>query len=1250
MMRILFVIAALAVMAAAYEAPDDCDWTFVDDVEGYAGGVALTCHLNAINSNLEKTNFSVIPSELTRKLTVICNQDFYRVSRLEPASFASLSELTELVLQDCHIDHVPALAFEGLNKLESLSIRTGLPDDRRLAVGIDGFVGISGLKRLEMTGNNLRSIPPNELCNLPELTHLELADNDISSIDDLGVSSSDCLRNLVRLDLHENSISKIGSSLLNLFPKMQDLDLSFNSIETVSQEYTVQEPECSLIALDLSENFIVSMPATFFRECATLTSLKLTNNSLSEVHQFLLKGLSSLETLELSGNQLKTFSGRLTRDLTALKHLSLNRNLLRKLEGSEVFAPMSETLESLNLSDNQIDTIADNVFGTLVNLKQLDLTNNNIDVVTKNTFSGLRGASHLLLGNNRLQSVHSESLNHLSDTLLVLDLSANSLAESPSALSSLRKLQTLDLSNNQISSIVDASFLKMNSLWRLQLNGNALKNVTVGLFKNMKSLQILDLSYNTIQYIEKGSLDSNQKLQAVRLDNNRLTRMDGLFQNLQNLIWLNVSDNSIGEFDYAFLPLNLKWLDMSHNRIVELGNYFDFTGDLSLTELDVSFNSLTQLGPHNLPDSIETLLVNDNKIVQIVPYTFFKKTNLVKVDLTVNSLKTIDKNALRLSSEIQQLPDFYLTGNPIECDCEMVWLKSINSAGLQNYPIVKDIESIYCRLVYTRQQTFVPLVETRNDQFLCPYKTHCFALCQCCDFDACDCEMTCPDNCTCYHDSSWSKNIAECSSSGFHDLPDQLPMDATEVFLDGNIFPELFSHTFIGRKNLRILHLNNSQIHTIHNKTFNGLKSLTALHLQDNDLKALKGYEFEALPHLRELYLDGNIISYVHNATFKFLKSLEILHIHNNRLIDFPVWQLALNPFLVSVKLAENLWSCDCEFADRFKSWLSVYSSKVVDADAISCVSNEQANELMQNINELLCDANGSSSAMSAPGEKRHVDDHLPLLAATLASFAVVLLIILAAFIYRNTLRVWIHSKYGVRVFDNKDLESADPVENDGKLFDAFITYSPKDDVFAREILANELEQSDEPFRTCLYHRDLPGNQYVADTILQATEASRRTILVLSENFLKSEWSRYDYKSGLHQALRAGRKKLIVIMLGDIASRELDPDLRLYLKNSLVLNWGEKLFWERLKYALPDVRKRKSHSPNSTVVSSMSDSEQLYQPRYATISESGYAGHKLNNNANQGMVYVPNLPGQQVPVYGQTSWNGSGGTVAAVHI
>ena len=48
--------------------------------------------------------------------------------------------------------------------------------------------------------------------------------------------------------------------------------------------------------------------------------------------------------------------------------------------------------------------------------------------------------------------------------------------------------------------------------------------------------------------------------------------------------------------------------------------------------------------------------------------------------------------------------------------------------------------------------------------------------------------MTCPDNCSCYHDQSWSVNIVECASRSFSQPPAAIPMDATEVYLPGNRF------------------------------------------------------------------------------------------------------------------------------------------------------------------------------------------------------------------------------------------------------------------------------------------------------------------------------------------------------------------------------------------------------------------------------------------------------------------------------
>ena len=341
----------------------------------------------------------------------------------------------------------------------------------------------------------------------------------------------------------------------------------------------------------------------------------------------------------------------------------------------------------------------------------------------------------------------------------------------------------------------------------------------------------------------------------------------------------------------------------------------------------------------------------------------------------------------------------------------------------------------------------MPLVDAPAEDFLCAYKTHCFALCHCCDYDACDCEMTCPDNCTCYHDTTWTKNIAECSGAQFRDLPDQLPMDATEIFLDGNDIGDLHSHTFIGRKNLRVLYLNNSRIASVDNHTFNGLAVLESLHLEGNSITKMQGDEFHGLAQLRELYLHDNLIGAVNNATFRDLKSLAVLSLHNNRLVNFPAWQLALNPSLERVSLGGNDWSCQCGFLRAFREWLGVQGSKVtvIDTGDVAChdpatdrvitvvnatsalalcVQSAEATKAIMIRDEEVSvggDVIGVSSSVGA----NFWHELLPVALAVISVVVLTAVLVILLFVYRDEMRMWLYSKYGIRFFHRVDGSSA---------------------------------------------------------------------------------------------------------------------------------------------------------------------------------------------------------------------------------
>ena len=133
------------------------------------------------------------------------------------------------------------------------------------------------------------------------------------------------------------------------------------------------------------------------------------------------------------------------------------------------------------------------------------------------------------------------------------------------------------------------------------------------------------------------------------------------------------------------------------------------------------------------------------------------------------------------------MAEFFLSGNPLSCDCEMDWLPGVNAAsatsgGDSRNPRVADLADLECSVDLGKAEDGrFKVAWLPKEDFLCQYQTHCFALCMCCDFFACDCRMQCPEGCSCHHDSSWSQNVIRCSERGLRAVPALIPMDATEV-------------------------------------------------------------------------------------------------------------------------------------------------------------------------------------------------------------------------------------------------------------------------------------------------------------------------------------------------------------------------------------------------------------------------------------------------------------------------------------
>ncbi|OWR44348.1 putative toll [Danaus plexippus plexippus] len=1183
-----------ATTGTRYQAPDECRWT-TDEEDA---GVALQCRLRTINSELENTNFSAIQPHLTVRLRLECSDALFFQSSLAPASFRQLVELRELTIEYCKIGNLSDGAFTGLRELRNLTIRTHNTDWSSMSLEITPTAfsrDVQNLERLDLSENNMLSFPEGSLCSLRNLEYLNMTGNRMRDVSHFQFSTAHrhpnekCGENILVLDLSKNVIDTLPPGLLSGLRRLQKFYLQGNGLNSVADR--ALEGLISLTKIRFSDNQLTSLPPELFSDTKELKEIYLNNNTITVLAPGLFSDLLQLLILDLSYNELtsdwintSTFSG-----LKRLVYLDISHNRVSKMEIA-LFRDL-HNLQILKLQDNFIEHIPENVFISLQNLHTLILSNNRLTNIESYAFIGLPVLSVLSIDSNRISKIHPHALRNCT-SLQDLHINVNRLDEVPIALKEIPQLKTLDLGENLIVSIENASFMTMQQMYGLRLTENNIGNISKGVFDKMTSLKILNLSRNKIHKIESGAFDNNINLQAIRLDGNYLTDIGGLFAKLPNLVWLNISDNRLEWFDYAMIPTGLQWLDIHANRIAELGNYFEIESQLSLSTFDASSNRLAEITGSAIPNSVEMLYLNDNLISKVQSYTFFKKPNLTRVDLYGNKITSLDPNSLRISAVPQDktVPEFFIGGNPLECDCTMEWLQKINTGNrARTQPKLMDLDSIYCKLLYNRGNSYVPLVEAASHQFLCKYDFHCFALCHCCDFDACDCEMTCPNNCTCYHDQSWSANVVECSNSGYvNSLPERIPMEATQLYLDGNDIKMLPSHAFIGRKRLKVLYLNSSHIETIHNRTFNGLKELEVLHLDFNLLTIVEGQEFDGLDNLKELYLNNNKIKTIGKDMFNHMAKLKILYLSHNRLVSLTVWQI--NSAITSITLSFNPWSCDCEYTEIFREWTKRVSSSIMDLSNIRCIYTKTNSTDIAVHNESVYDdpnsgfkiieengtictglpsidnsINGNLTATKTIITNEDVPDYIPFLLATAGASLFLIITVIVIFKYRQELRVWVHSKFGVRLFYTN-------VDREENLFDAFVSYSSKDEAWVTDKLALVLETGNPQYKLYLHYRDLPGGGYITpQSITQAVESSRRTIMVLSENFMNSEWNHVEFKSAYLQLLRDRRKRLIVIRKDNIPLKQLDTEIRLYLKTNTYLNWGENLFWEKLKFALPDV-------------------------------------------------------------------------------
>ncbi|XP_056451550.1 transforming growth factor beta activator LRRC32-like [Gadus chalcogrammus] len=532
--------------------PSPC---LVDDMEVFCDGRNLRSAPADLPLGIQKLDLSRnIFQNLTRETLAIqptihhLNLRSNKILFIERGLFKGMKHLKFLDLSKNSLD-VFAMSKSSIGKLgavESLDL-----SGNGLHTGMTKYFlrDSSSLVNLSLNSNSLTKIAKDTFTGSPSLRKVSLHNNVILEIED---GAFNVLFRLTELDLSKNSITCITDFDLS---QLQILNLSKNSLEAFQTVYSDSDYE--LVSLDLSQNKIHYFPLVPRRN--KLAYLDVSRNKLQGVNttgtaeeignfreqslahnesgQYLMhQDFPSLNYLDLSYNQMKTIPQSFFNSMVQLEHLNISNNCIGSFLVEE-----ENGLNNLKVLDLSYNSLRDMSFGknTLLALEELFLQGNLLTTIEPHTFQGRPRLKYLLLQQNNLHICPSNAESSFSNnhkhhqgcvafssipTLQHLYLSENHLKVLPNNAFEDTPLTLLDLSLNPGLVVGLNAFSGLeDSLVHLLLRENHISRLDVDL-SSLNHLKLVDLSTNRLSTLPSWNKESS--IESLNLGNNHLVTLE----------------------------------------------------------------------------------------------------------------------------------------------------------------------------------------------------------------------------------------------------------------------------------------------------------------------------------------------------------------------------------------------------------------------------------------------------------------------------------------------------------------------------------------------------------------------------------------------------------------------------------------------------------------------------------------------------------------------------------------------------
>ncbi|KAK7873508.1 hypothetical protein R5R35_008770 [Gryllus longicercus] len=106
-------------------------------------------------------------------------------------------------------------------------------------------------------------------------------------------------------------------------------------------------------------------------------------------------------------------------------------------------------------------------------------------------------------------------------------------------------------------------------------------------------------------------------------------------------------------------------------------------------------------------------------------------------------------------------------------------------------------------------------------------------------------------------------------------------------------------------------------------------------------------------------------------------------------------------------------------------------------------------------------------------------------------------------------------------------------------------------------ILAPFIEDGPEKYKAYIHERAFTLGCNIDTNIVEAIEKSRRSLLVVSQAFLASEFCKKEYDMVTHRAFESNHAYMVILRFGPLRKESLPRPLRLYMSTKTYLEWPD---------------------------------------------------------------------------------------------